>query len=131
MTPDEAYEEALCRSEKDGLTVHSINLTRATSTGSTQWQEQNSVISQRESRIDIRPDNLLLKLQGGFKEDTSMYYYADCAPSREASFAIGSVSFLLSFLAAASDQAPVQPTGRSIVPVKSLSGLLRISYRTF
>ena len=30
-----------------------------------------------------------------------MYYYADCAPLREASFAIGNVSFLLSFSAAA------------------------------
>ena len=48
-----------------------------------------------------------------------MYYYADCAPSGEASFAIGNVSFLPSFLAALWS-GTCSVTGRSIMPFKFL-----------
>ena len=56
--------------------------------------------------------------------------YKDLSPSREALFAIGNVRFLPSFLAAALIR-HLFSYWRSIMPVKSFSGFLSISYRTF
>jgi beta-galactosidase len=56
--------------------------------------------------------------------------YKHLSPSREALFAIGNVRFLPSFLAAALIR-HLFSNWRSIIPVKSFSGFLSISYRTF
>jgi hypothetical protein len=54
----------------------------------------------------------------------------DLSPSRVALFAIGNVRFLPSFLAAALIGA-CSGNWRRIMPVKSFSGFLSVSYRTF
>jgi hypothetical protein len=59
-----------------------------------------------------------------------MHCYADFAPSRDASFAIGNVIILPSFLGAALIRR-LCSHWRRIMPVKSFSGYLSISYRTF
>ena len=55
--------------------------------------------------------------------------YKDLSPSREALFAMGNVRFLLSFLAAALIRHLFN--WRGMMPVKSFSGFLFVSYQTF
>jgi hypothetical protein len=54
--------------------------------------------------------------------------YKDLSPSREALFAMGNVRFLLSFLAAALIR-HLFSNWRRMMPVKSFSGLLSVSYQ--